>query len=133
MCQAGAMLAVSSEYKNDLVCTQHAVSLTSFNFTARVGFITLLLSKCASVCVWERKMEWDWMILCIYLSFFNAQQYSSVPHLCAHTKIFCWENYSQELISVIRTQTQWALTTNTNIICKRPLINIPISTEYDPI
>lgn len=28
------MLAISSGYKNDLVCTQHAVSLTSFNFSA---------------------------------------------------------------------------------------------------
>lgn len=52
------MLAVSSGYKNDLVCTQHAVSLTSFNFTARVGFIALL-SKCVRVCVcvYERDRE----------------------------------------------------------------------------
>jgi len=49
------MSAVSSGYKNDLVCTQHAVSLTSFNFTARVGFITRLLSEC--VCVRERERE----------------------------------------------------------------------------
>lgn len=46
------MFAVSSGYKNDLVCTQHALSFTSFNFTARVGFITLLLSEHAvSLCV----------------------------------------------------------------------------------
>lgn len=51
------MLAVSSGYKNDLVCAQHAVSLTSFNFTARVGFITLLLSVCVCthVCVCARE------------------------------------------------------------------------------
>lgn len=40
------MLAVSSGYKNDLVSARHAASLTTFNFTARVGFITLLLCGC---------------------------------------------------------------------------------------
>lgn len=44
------MSAISSGYKNDLECTLHTVSLTSFNFTARVGFITLLLCECVCVC-----------------------------------------------------------------------------------
>lgn len=43
------MLAISSGYKNDLVCALRTVSLTSFNFTARVGFITVLLSECVFV------------------------------------------------------------------------------------
>lgn len=43
------MLAISSGYKNDLVCALCTVSLTSFNFTARVGFITVLLSECVFV------------------------------------------------------------------------------------
>lgn len=43
------MLAISSGYKNDLVCALRTVSLTSFNFTARVGFITALLSECVFV------------------------------------------------------------------------------------
>lgn len=45
MCRTGIMLAISSGYKNDLVCTQRKVSSTSFILTARVGFITLLLTK----------------------------------------------------------------------------------------
>lgn len=49
MCRAGIMLAISSGYKNDLVCALRTVSLTSFNFTARVGFITVLLSECVFV------------------------------------------------------------------------------------
>jgi len=60
MCRTSIMLAVSSGYKNDLVCTQHTVSLTSFNFTARVGFITLLLSECVCVCVCgEERARWE--------------------------------------------------------------------------
>lgn len=43
------MSAISSGYKNDLACTLRTVSLTSFNFTARVAFITLLLCEC--VCI----------------------------------------------------------------------------------
>lgn len=43
------MLAISSGYKNDLVCALRMVSLTSFNFTVRVGFITVLLSECVFV------------------------------------------------------------------------------------
>lgn len=84
MCQASTMLTVSSEYKNDLVCTQHAVSLTSFNFTARVGFITLLLSKCASVCVREKNgmRSNDSVHISV---FYNARCGSSVHHLCTHT------------------------------------------------
>lgn len=72
------MLAVSSGYKNDLVCAQHAVSLTSFNFTARVGFITPLLSECVCVsvyaCRWasERGGEGELMFLCIYICGFSC-------------------------------------------------------------
>lgn len=100
------MLVVSSEYKNDLVCTQQAVSLTSFNFTARVGFITVLLSKyvyvsaCERKCVCARVHEWGgggykekiesanecfcghtfWLFSCLL-----SLQHATSVHTCAET------------------------------------------------
>lgn len=83
------MLPVSSGYKNDLVCAQHAVSLTSFNFTARVGFITLRLSECECVCVCmterERRRGKQNECSCEYIfAALHACWCSSMPHLCTH-------------------------------------------------
>lgn len=59
------MLAISSGYKNDLVCALRTVSLTSFNFTARVGFITVLLSECVFVGKAEAGVGGGLMFLCV--------------------------------------------------------------------
>lgn len=81
------MSVVSSEYKNDLVCTQQAVSLTSFNFTARVGFITLLLSKYVYVSVCERKCVC--MCVCVWSGEGGTKKKieSANECFCGHT--FC--------------------------------------------
>ncbi len=107
------MLAISSGYKNDLVCTQHAVSLTSFNFTARVGFITLLLSGyvcvcvcvCECVCVGEReRMNVSAQIYLRVLMLVGV----AARHTCAHTCISLYISacllYIQHLQHVITIQ-----------------------------